>query len=208
MIAMRQLIENPQDVIAIPPEFRHKPIEVIFMTIDSEQKTLHGTDEFEDYQYEKEVCESQVDALIELITRFTEEEGASGKIYKSVFNAVVSELKKTESPDEIEGVNNAWEFLGVINYHGGDHGLYDVTVSVLRDSVNSTIKALTLSEHFIICLTYGGECFEWDDAFKNNGEADLDDLIRYITKDEPFYAAIKTIAEIIQSRAPNFSPYE
>jgi hypothetical protein len=35
MFALRQIIEDPQDVIAIPPEFRHRPIEVIFMSLES-----------------------------------------------------------------------------------------------------------------------------------------------------------------------------
>jgi hypothetical protein len=34
MIAIRQIIEDPQDVIAIPPEFRHRRTEVIFMLLD------------------------------------------------------------------------------------------------------------------------------------------------------------------------------
>ncbi|MEI6335394.1 MAG: hypothetical protein WCS87_12605 [Methylococcaceae bacterium] len=35
MFAIRQIIEDPQDVIAIPPEFRHRRTEVIFMALDS-----------------------------------------------------------------------------------------------------------------------------------------------------------------------------
>ncbi|MDO9267815.1 MAG: hypothetical protein Q7T96_01740 [Methylobacter sp.] len=35
MLAVRQIIEDPQDVIAIPPEFRHRRTEVIFMALDS-----------------------------------------------------------------------------------------------------------------------------------------------------------------------------
>jgi hypothetical protein len=35
MLAIRQIIEAPQDVIAIPPEFRHRRTEVIFMALDS-----------------------------------------------------------------------------------------------------------------------------------------------------------------------------
>ncbi len=34
MLAIRQIIEDPQDVIPIPPEFRHRRTEVIFMTLD------------------------------------------------------------------------------------------------------------------------------------------------------------------------------
>ena len=36
MLAIRQIIEDPQDVIAIPPEFRHRRTEVIFMALEPE----------------------------------------------------------------------------------------------------------------------------------------------------------------------------
>ncbi len=35
MFALRQIIEDPQDVIAVPFEFRHRPIEIIFMALES-----------------------------------------------------------------------------------------------------------------------------------------------------------------------------
>ena len=35
MFALRQIIEDPQDVIAVPVEFRHRPIEIIFMALES-----------------------------------------------------------------------------------------------------------------------------------------------------------------------------
>lgn len=37
MFAIRQIIEDPQEVIPIPPEFRHKPTEVIFLLLDSDE---------------------------------------------------------------------------------------------------------------------------------------------------------------------------
>ncbi len=40
MLAIRQIIEDPQDVIPIPPEFRHRRIEVIFMALDSTPEPL------------------------------------------------------------------------------------------------------------------------------------------------------------------------
>ncbi|MCX7066479.1 MAG: hypothetical protein NTW85_02105 [Methylococcales bacterium] len=40
MFALRQIIEDPQDVIAVPPEFRHRPIEIIFMTLESNATDL------------------------------------------------------------------------------------------------------------------------------------------------------------------------
>ena len=36
MYAFRQIIEDPQDVVAIPPELRHRRTEVIFIAIDEE----------------------------------------------------------------------------------------------------------------------------------------------------------------------------
>ncbi|TAN70369.1 MAG: hypothetical protein EPN17_05815 [Methylobacter sp.] len=36
MLATRQIIEDPQDVIPIPPEFRHRRTEVIFMALEPE----------------------------------------------------------------------------------------------------------------------------------------------------------------------------
>ena len=40
MLAIRQIIEDPQDVIPIPPEFRHRRTEVIFMALESESSNL------------------------------------------------------------------------------------------------------------------------------------------------------------------------
>ena len=36
MYAIRQIIEDPQDSIPVPPELRHIPTEVIFIRLDSE----------------------------------------------------------------------------------------------------------------------------------------------------------------------------
>ena len=36
MFAIRQIIEDPQDVITVPPELRHRRTEVIFIAIDQE----------------------------------------------------------------------------------------------------------------------------------------------------------------------------
>jgi hypothetical protein len=40
MLAIRQIIEDPQDVIPIPPEFRHHRTEVIFMALEPETTAL------------------------------------------------------------------------------------------------------------------------------------------------------------------------
>jgi hypothetical protein len=40
MLAIRQIIEDPQDVIAVPPEFRHRRTEVIFLALDPELTEL------------------------------------------------------------------------------------------------------------------------------------------------------------------------
>lgn len=38
MFAIRQIIDDPQDVIPIPPELRHRRTEVIFIVMDEETK--------------------------------------------------------------------------------------------------------------------------------------------------------------------------
>ena len=40
MFAIRQIIEDPQEVIAVPVEFRHRPIEIIFMALESNAPDL------------------------------------------------------------------------------------------------------------------------------------------------------------------------
>jgi hypothetical protein len=56
MIAIRQIIENPQDVIAIPPEFRHRRTEVIFMLLDdSETEKKPRANWFDGYDAAKDV---------------------------------------------------------------------------------------------------------------------------------------------------------
>ncbi len=88
--------------------------------------------------------------MIELIIRFTDEEG-SGNIYHRVVETVINKLKKVKSPDEsLESVSDAWEFLGAINYYGGDHGLYDMMISDLKSEVLYAIKALSLYKQFLI----------------------------------------------------------
>jgi len=36
MLAIRQILEDPQDVIPVPPELRHRRTEVIFIALDQE----------------------------------------------------------------------------------------------------------------------------------------------------------------------------
>jgi hypothetical protein len=40
MLAIRQIIEDPQEVIAIPPEFQHRRTEVIFMLLEPEPQPI------------------------------------------------------------------------------------------------------------------------------------------------------------------------
>ena len=35
MFAIRQMIDDPQDFIPVPPELRHRPTEVIFIALDA-----------------------------------------------------------------------------------------------------------------------------------------------------------------------------
>lgn len=39
MLAIRRIIDDPQEVIPIPPEFRHRRTEVIFIALDQDSET-------------------------------------------------------------------------------------------------------------------------------------------------------------------------
>lgn len=43
MFAIRQIIDDPQDAIPIPPELRHRRTEVIFIAMDDEEGKAHLT---------------------------------------------------------------------------------------------------------------------------------------------------------------------
>jgi hypothetical protein len=43
MYAVRQIIDDPRDTIPVPPELRHRHIEVIFLAIDDEDAIRSAT---------------------------------------------------------------------------------------------------------------------------------------------------------------------
>lgn len=59
MFAIRQIIDDPQDVIAIPHEFRHRRTEVIFITLDYEKQhtitNVPRADWFKNYKTEDDI---------------------------------------------------------------------------------------------------------------------------------------------------------
>ena len=42
MFAIRQIIDDPQDVISIPFELRHRRVEVIFIALDEKPTTINA----------------------------------------------------------------------------------------------------------------------------------------------------------------------
>jgi hypothetical protein len=44
MFAIRQIIENPQEAIPVPPEMRHRPTEVIFIALDAPATVTPGNE--------------------------------------------------------------------------------------------------------------------------------------------------------------------
>jgi hypothetical protein len=44
MFAIRQIIDNPQEAIPVPPEMRHRPTEVIFIALDAPVAVTPGNE--------------------------------------------------------------------------------------------------------------------------------------------------------------------
>jgi hypothetical protein len=60
MFAIRQIIDDPQEVIAIPPELRHRRTEVIFIALDYDKQTITTVntpraDWFKNYKIEDDI---------------------------------------------------------------------------------------------------------------------------------------------------------
>ena len=56
MFAIRQIIEDPQDSIPVPPEVRHQSTEVIFIRLDPDKiQTPPRAGWFDGYQPEQDV---------------------------------------------------------------------------------------------------------------------------------------------------------
>jgi hypothetical protein len=76
--------------------------------------------------------------------------------------------------------------LGVINYHGRDHGLYEITVA-------NAIKSLPLHEGFLFILANYQGCLCGEKILNKEKS-----LIHYITPRDSFHEVVKQIAETIQ----------
>jgi hypothetical protein len=55
MFATRQIIDDPQEVISVPPEFQHRRIEVIFMALESNANNKLRANWFDGYEAENDV---------------------------------------------------------------------------------------------------------------------------------------------------------
>ncbi|MFI3222797.1 MAG: hypothetical protein QX191_07145 [Methylococcaceae bacterium] len=66
MLAVRQIIEDPQDVIAVPPEFRHRRTEVIFIVLEQESTAVERKPGFLKGQLDDKFFESFPDTELDL----------------------------------------------------------------------------------------------------------------------------------------------
>ncbi|WP_058553743.1 hypothetical protein [Thiohalocapsa sp. ML1] len=170
---------------------------------DFEQRSLFDDKSEDDSEY---TYEQQVDCLIEVMGELAT--SARRPIFDKLFKSVVREWKMAEPPDPEEGITNAWEFLGVINYHGSDHGLCEFTISELQDTVERKIRDLPLHERILFNLANTTSCHDWDDFKRGFTSTRAEDVLNYLSQDEPLEESSKVAADTIRSRAPVYHPYD
>jgi hypothetical protein len=62
-------------------------------------------------------------------------------IYEEVMRSMINDLKNVCSPSEDEGIENGYDFIGLLKTEGSDHMLYETSMSTLRDDLFLTVKA-------------------------------------------------------------------
>jgi len=162
---------------------------------------------FFDTEKDEEECsyEKHLDCVIEIIGQLAT--SADRLIYEKLFKSVVTEWEDVEAPVFQERITNAWEFLGVINYHGSDHFLCELTISELECSVRSKIRDLPLHEQLLFNLANCSACFDWDE-FKRDTSTEVDNMVKYLTHGETFEETVRVISKAIRSHAPVYHPYD
>lgn len=147
----------------------------------------------------------QIECLIDMLTELAKSSDES--LFDKIFSKVAKALKVADAPEEIENVNNAWDFLGVINYHGGDHFLYQATMDELESTVVSVINKLPLHERFLVIVANSNaDDFFWNDFKSGITDVDANAVMEYFLKKEPFWEAVERLTKTIQSHAPDYCP--
>jgi hypothetical protein len=162
---------------------------------------------FFDTENEEEECsyENHLDCVIEIIEQLAT--SADRPIYDKLFKSVVTDWQNMEAPVSQERITNAWEFLGVINYHGSDHFFCELTISELECTVRSKIRDLPLHEQILFNLANGSACFDWDE-FKRDTSTGAESMVKYLTHGETFEETVRVISKAIRSHAPVYYPYD
>lgn len=75
-------------------------------------------------------------------------------ILEKVIGGVISTLKKTDSPEPIEGIENGFDFMGIILTEGSDNMLCELSYDMVRDEIRHRISELERDEKTVLLLPY------------------------------------------------------
>lgn len=75
-------------------------------------------------------------------------------ILEKVISEVISALKSTDSPEPIEGINNGFDFMGIILTEGSDNMLCELSYDMVRDEIRYRVSELDGDERAVLFLPY------------------------------------------------------
>lgn len=123
-----------------------------------------------------------------------------------LINEIISTIKKEylqQPPLDDDGFTNLHEYLGYINYHGGDHFLYQTAIDELDNDIHCEVYHLSLPD--LVTLLE-------DDIYKivdNSDSQDLSDWTAFegcIKETQEFARLLRDIKEEFMRGVPEYFP--
>lgn len=116
----------------------------------------------EEPQTDKEKLEDSEEYCQKIFDRFMDFSGAVGRwlmldrnaIVEKVIGGVISTLKETDSPEPIQGIENGFDYMGVVRTEGGDNMLYELSMDTLRGEIWHRVASLDSDEKAVLFLPY------------------------------------------------------
>ncbi|WP_350588116.1 hypothetical protein [Psychrobacter sp. 78a-MNA-CIBAN-0178] len=124
------------------------------------------------------------------------------KLISDIINTIKKDYLQQPSLDD-DGFANLYEYLGYINYHGGDHFLYQTAIDELDNDIHCEVYHLSLPDMVTLLEDHIYEIVD------NGDMQDIDswkDFERGIVESHEFHQLLRAIKEEFMRGVPEYFP--